>query len=249
LDEKGSGMNIRSDSDAILECEDQAGYCVVPDVIGPEHADAARQALAALECRRPGETICSTRNVVTKHTMLRDLVRHPGVLELRQRLLGADMVCSSCTAITLLPGHDGMAWHVDYPYWSIQPPYPTWDLAAYALWMLDDFTIDNGATGIIPNSHRRAFPPQFARDHWPADAAVAVGRKGSVLLAKGPYWHTARPNPTAVPRSAVMVSYLRAFCIPHTDMQRQLRKLHDPSASERTLFGMEQFVPRNEDRP
>lgn len=161
-------MNIRSDSDAILECEDQAGYCVV---------------------------------------------------------------------------------HVDYPYWSIRPPYPTWDLAAYALWMLDDFTIDNGATGIIPNSHRRAFPPQFARDHWPADAVVAVGRKGSVLLAKGPYWHTARPNPTAVSRSAVMVSYLRAFCIPHTDMQRQLRNLHDPSASERTLFGMEQFVPRNEDGP
>ena len=46
-----------------------------------------------------------------------------------------------------------------------------------------------------------------------------------------------------------MVSYLRAVCIPHTDMQRQLRKLDDPSASERTLFGMEQFVPRNEDRP
>jgi hypothetical protein len=46
-----------------------------------------------------------------------------------------------------------------------------------------------------------------------------------------------------------MVSYLRAFCIPHTDMQRQLRKLHDPSASERTLFGTEQFVPRNEGGP
>lgn len=239
-------MIVPFDTEAILKHEDDAGYCVVPGVIAPNAADAAREALASVECRSAGETVCSTRNAMTKHTIFRDLVRHPVVLELRQRLLGADMVCSSCTAITLLPGHAGMAWHVDYPYWSIEAPYPTWDVAAYALWMLDDFTEENGATGIIPGSHRRPFPPQFDSDHWPADATMATGRKGSVLLAKGPYWHTARPNRSSAPRSGVMISYLRAFCIPHTDMRQQFGHLHEPSASERTLFGMGQFAPRQD---
>ena len=129
-----------------------------------------------------------------QHTMLRDLVRHPGVLELRQRLLGADMVCSSCTAITLLPGHDGMAWHVDYPYWSIQPPYPTWDLAAYALWMLDDFTIDNGATGIIPIRTVAPFPRNSPAITGPPTRSWPSDKKAAFCWPKDPIG--IRPGPT-----------------------------------------------------
>lgn len=237
-------MIARHDAAAILQAEDRHGFHVVPDVIQPALADAARAASASLESRTDGAKICTTTNPLALRQAFRELVTHPAVLDLRSRLLGADMICSSCTAITLRPGHDGLDWQVDYPYWSLQPPYPTWDLAAYALWMLDDFTEDNGATGIIRGSHRFGRPPDLRRDQWPVEAVVATGRRGSVLLAKGPSWHTARPNRSAAPRSAFMVSYLRAFCIPHTDLRGLCDSLSDPSSPERQLYGAEQFVSR-----
>jgi ectoine hydroxylase-related dioxygenase (phytanoyl-CoA dioxygenase family) len=134
---------------------------------------------------------------------------------------------------------------VDYPYWALRPPYPTWNLAAHALWMLDDFTEDNGAIGIIPRSHRRDYPPDINPGEWPSDAVIATGAKGSVILAHGAYWHTARPNTSASTRSAVVVSYLRAFCMPHTDMRRQLAQLANPTADEQRLFRAEHFVSRS----
>jgi ectoine hydroxylase-related dioxygenase (phytanoyl-CoA dioxygenase family) len=109
--------------------------------------------------------------------------------------------------------------------------------------MLDDFTAENGATGIIPGSHRFGRPPDLQPEDWPAATVIASGKKGSALLAKGPFWHTARPNGSAMPRSAVMVCYLRAFCIPYTDMQSVRDRLPEASAAEQRLYGAEQFIP------
>jgi len=59
-------------------------------------------------------------------------------------------------------------WHADCPYWALEPPWPTGRLTGQTIWMLDDFTEENGATGIVPGSHRRLQGPEtrWSRRRW-----------------------------------------------------------------------------------
>ena len=62
------------------------------------------------------------------------------------------------------------------------------------MWMLTDFTADNGATRVVPGSHLAGRPPTPNRE-YPHEMPV-VGRKGSVLIWHGALWHRNGPNTT-----------------------------------------------------
>ena len=73
-----------------------------------------------------------------------------------------------------------------------------------ALWALDDFTADNGATRIVPGSHlRRAGKPEAA------EAVPAEMPAGSVLLFSGRLYHGAGANTTGRPRLGVVIDYVQ----------------------------------------
>jgi hypothetical protein len=81
--------------------------------------------------------------------------------------------------------------------------------ALTAIWMLDDFTAENGATRVVPGTHHagRAVPRPLAQpDRRHPDEVVVTGRAGDVLVFDGHLWHSARRNTTTGPRrSAQMV--------------------------------------------
>lgn|GEM_PF-3846483 len=184
--------------------------------------------------------------LATKDPIFRELLCHPLIVSLWHRYLGEDMICSSWSGITLHPNHASVSWHVDYPYWSIKAPYPTWNLSAQVIWMLDDFTEENGATGAIPGSHRYQMPPSYGKNEFPLEARILTGKRGSAIVANCAYWHTARPNLTQKSRSALVGTYIRSFCIPCTDLRWQLDKLDNPTDLERQLLGGNQFCPKGE---
>lgn len=234
--------------DDIIKEIDDLGYYIISNLITPEKADLARQALISIEEKdseiEPSSTIQNVPFLATKHHIFRELVCHPLIVSLWRRYLGEDMICSSWSGITLHPNHDSVSWHVDYPYWSIKAPYPVWNLAGQIIWMLDDFTEENGATGAIPGSHRYLMPPSYGKNEFPPEARILTGKKGSAIVANCAYWHTARPNLTKNPRSALVATYIRSFCIPCTDMRWQLDKLKNPTDLERQLLGGNRFIPR-----
>jgi ectoine hydroxylase-related dioxygenase (phytanoyl-CoA dioxygenase family) len=77
-----------------------------------------------------------------------------------------------------------------------------------ALWMLDDFTPENGSTRVIPGSHRIARP--LARDFAQPLARhpnerIICGYAGSVLMFNGYLWHSGRRNDSNGLRRAVQM--------------------------------------------
>ncbi len=251
-------MKTISDSetciDSIIKEIDDKGYYIIPNVISPEKADLARQALTGILEQedtnvQSDPTVQNVRFLATKHQIFRELMCHPLIVSLWRRYLGEDMVCSSWSGITLHPGHASLAWHVDYPYWSIKAPYPVWNLGGQIIWMLDDFTEENGATGAIPGSHRYNIPPSYGANEWPPDACILTGKKGSAIVAHGAYWHTVRPNVAQRPRSALVGTYIRSFCIPCTDMRWQIDKLENLTELERQLLGGDRFIPKGDNLP
>ena len=143
------------DIDSIIAEVDDRGFCVVPNVISIEKADTARSALDALLADEITDQARQARTqrvgqIAVKHPIFLELMCDPFVLAVWQRMLGDDIMCSSWSANTVYPGHEQIGWHSDYPYWSLKPPWPAGNLAGQTVWMLDDYTVENGATAAIP---------------------------------------------------------------------------------------------------
>lgn len=242
----------RPSVDAILHALDDVGYIVVPDVLTPVEADAARDALNTLlaaEATDQTRTNCHQRvfQIAVKNKIFLDLMAHPLVVEVWKKYLGEDVICSTWSGNTLFPGLTAYDWHADYPYWAITPPWPAGNFTGQTIWLLDDFTDENGGTGVIPGSHRKLHPPDPAtRRVNRNDAKIVEARKGSVVFLHGALWHSSRPNRANAPRSALLGMYLRPFCVPMENMRAQLDKIAAAgpvSDIARQLLGANQRQP------
>ena len=86
----------------------------------------------------------------------------------------------------------------------------TAEIMANAMWALDDFTVENGATRLIPGSHR------WPRDRvpLPGEALSAVAPAGSVVLWLGGVLHGGGANVSEGVRRGVVMSYRLAWLAP-----------------------------------
>jgi ectoine hydroxylase-related dioxygenase (phytanoyl-CoA dioxygenase family) len=81
-----------------------------------------------------------------------------------------------------------------------------------SIWMLDDFTTDNGATRIIPGSHRWGRLPQddMADPRQPhPDEILLLGSAGTAVVFNSHLWHGGTQNRTDRPRRALHSAYVR----------------------------------------
>lgn len=99
-------------------------------------------------------------------------------------------------------GQQGL--HADWPPRGFSDPF----YVVTALWMLDEFTAENGATRVVPGSHKLTRAPPKSLTQPLArhrDEVIITGPAGSVLLLNGHLWHSGRRNETAGARRAVQM--------------------------------------------
>ncbi len=103
--------------------------------------------------------------------------------------------------------------------------------------MVDEFTLENGATHILSGSHKDpALPPEtFFFRH----AERITGAKGSIVFFDSGLWHAAGKNVSALPRTALTMSLSRPFLKPQMDYARYLGDKYGEGLSEelRQLLG------------
>lgn len=132
------------------------------------------------------------------------LVDHPAVLALVEAILGPDLVLGSFNARIVRPGDPDQGLHADVPTVHrrlVGPP-----IMLQAVWMLDAFTAENGATRLVPGSHRAATsapPPGLAVPH----VIAPTGPAGSVLVFDGQCWHGGGANHSDALRRAAFAHY------------------------------------------
>jgi ectoine hydroxylase-related dioxygenase (phytanoyl-CoA dioxygenase family) len=86
--------------------------------------------------------------------------------------------------------------------------------------MLDDFTLENGATYLLTGSHLKNDKPDSEDFYLNADRATA--RAGSILLFDSLLWHSAGINKTANARRALTLAFTRPFQKQQLDYPRLL---------------------------
>jgi ectoine hydroxylase-related dioxygenase (phytanoyl-CoA dioxygenase family) len=148
-------------------------------------------------------------NLVDKGEVFRALVARPRLLEYVRHVLGPDIKLSSLNARSVYPhGAGAQPLHADMGAVADDRGY--W--VCNTVWMLDDFTADNGALRVVPGSHRwRRLPQQELADplaDHPGQVLI-TGRAGAVAVLNAHVWHAGTANRTGRPRTAVHAFYCR----------------------------------------
>jgi chlorinating enzyme len=127
------------------------GYYAPIRVLSPDQAVHYRDRLEAVERELGG----SLRGVyrVKPHllfTWLAELVRHPGVLDAVEDVLGPDLLCWNSSFFTKEADSPGyVSWHQDATYWGLSEPDVVTAWVAFT-----ESTPRNGNMQVIPGSHR-----------------------------------------------------------------------------------------------
>jgi len=209
---------------------DDQGFVVLEDCMGGDLLRELRQRIHevfALEGERSGhefKTEAHARrlaNLVDKGEVFGRAIILPQVVACVRHVLGRQMKLSSLNARSADPnGGMSQPLHVDMA--AIPDERGYW--VCNAVWMLDDFTSENGATRVIPGSHRWGRRPQDVLEdlHAPHPQEVLVlGRAGSIAVMNAHAWHGGTANRTAAPRLAMHAFYCRRDK-PQQQYQKQL---------------------------
>jgi ectoine hydroxylase-related dioxygenase (phytanoyl-CoA dioxygenase family) len=109
--------------------------------------------------------------------------------------------------------------------------------------MLDDFTLDNGATYLFAGSHLKKDKPNDEEFFSQADRAV--GKSGSIVLWDSNIWHAAGVNRTDLPRRSLSLIYSKPFMKQQFDYPRSVGYENADSFSDkfRQIVGYNARVP------
>jgi ectoine hydroxylase-related dioxygenase (phytanoyl-CoA dioxygenase family) len=194
---------------------DEEGYLVLPGLMTPELLGALRRrieelfaeegALAGSEFKQEPEAR-RLANLVNKGDIFEDVILTPRVLECMAHILEPRFKLSSLNARSTDPhSASGQPLHADSGAIADDAGY----FVANSVWLLDDFTSENGATRFVAGSHRwrRVPEPNFYEAH--PDEQLVLGKAGDVVVMNAHMWHGGTANRTAAPRRAMHVYYTR----------------------------------------
>jgi ectoine hydroxylase-related dioxygenase (phytanoyl-CoA dioxygenase family) len=88
-------------------------------------------------------------------------------------------------------------------------PKPHVPIVCNTMWALTDFTAENGATRILPGTHKADRDPQFGEE-YPGAVAAEMAR-GSILVFNGSVWHGGGANRTGTRRVGIAMNYCAGY--------------------------------------
>lgn len=193
---------------------EENGYLALPDFLPRdqiERLNARVEELFAAEGDRAGSEFKQepgTRrlsNLVNKGEIFERIIETPKILDCMEAVLGPDFKISSLNVRSANPrGNCGQPLHADSGAVADERGY--W--VCNSVWMLDDFTEQNGALRIVPGSHRwQRLPEPGARVE---SEQLLTGKAGTVVVMNAHMWHGGTDNRTDRPRRAMHVYYTRS---------------------------------------
>ena len=160
-------------------------------------------------------------NLVNKGDVFRRVVVEPRLLRLMELVLGSEFKLSSLNARSAEP-HNGLRQPLHADMGAIPDEHGYW--VCNSVWLLDDFTYENGPLRVVPGSHRwRRLPQDELSDLTIAhpDEQVVTAPAGSLIVMNAHLWHGGMENRTAFPRRALHAFYTRSDK-PQQQYQKQL---------------------------
>ncbi|TMM57306.1 phytanoyl-CoA dioxygenase family protein [Maribacter algarum] len=203
----------------------------IDELIALEGENAGSELFDSKYIRHPKEVGADRlANLVNKGSIFDIFYTQPKVLAAIEAVLGNQFKLSSLNYRAAKPGLGLQNLHVDYGNTVPNGGYKVCN----TIWLLDDFTKNNGATRIVPGTHKAKQLPQDAiRD--PSlphpDEILIQASAGSVFVFNSHVWHGGTTNKTDKYRRSIH-SY---FCT--SDQPQQLDQKQYISSETRNRIG------------
>lgn len=200
------------------------GYCLLKGVI--PHDKVGQISLDIDGARSAGMEAYEKLDwsAVTHMQSLAPYFAEPRLLEIARTAFNHAKVRISQTEFKSVPPRSNPpAWrnfHTDWPHdltdrsycGLVNQPFPDVVMSLTSIWMLSDFTPENGATWVVPRTHRDPRNPRGQDDGIDGLGPIpheeqVCGDAGDVLLIDSRVWHSVGPNQTDEIRSCVVARY------------------------------------------
>lgn len=196
---------------------DEQGYLPLPNALSSAQVAAFRQRLQEITSaegqgagaefqQEPGTHRLS--NLIDKDPMFEICFTHPRVLAGISHVLQADFKLSSLNSRAALPGQGLQALHADWDSGADPSDFQVCN----SIWLLVDFTSDNGATRIVPGTHKSGNSPgevlEDPRANHP-DEILLTAAAGTVVIFNSHLWHGGTVNRSDSPRYALHSYFTR----------------------------------------
>jgi len=235
-----------ADLRAHLKRMEEDGYTIVEDAIEADLVEALRDDLERLERELAvvpaqndfeGRSTVRIYNLLVQGALYERIPVHEDVLPIVEKVLDPGCLVSSLSSISIGPGETAQPIHADDQLIPLPKPHPP--TVCNTMWALTDFTESNGATRLVPGSHRRDRSPDYGR---PYDTIPAEMRHGSVLIWHGSLWHGGGANTTDRTRVGIAMNYCAGYIRQQENQQLgipvELAKRFSPRLRELVGFGV-----------
>ncbi|MDG1438519.1 MAG: phytanoyl-CoA dioxygenase family protein [Emcibacteraceae bacterium] len=196
----------------ILHALNEDGGVIITNLVGDDVADKVSRELRSVY----DEQGTKFQDDFNGYTTLRiyavpgvsraslELLAHPCVMDVVGAILHPyceNFQVGTSTSIEIHPGEKNQELHRDGDVYPILIPGIEYQVSA--MWALDDFTEENGATRVVPGSHDMRSIDNVSED----DVVQAVMPKGSVLFYMGSTIHGGGANKSKLSRSGMISTY------------------------------------------
>ncbi len=198
---------------------DERGYTYFHDILSLEQLAVIRDRFDQIESDEGEEAgdeffevkeagIGRLSNLVDKGDEFAPCYTHPKILAAMSYIMKDEIHFDSLNGRNCPPGEGLQALHCD----AMGTPDDRGFRVCQSLWILDDFTPQNGATRIVPGSHKLGMRPSEVledprADHPEQDLILAPA--GTVVIFNGHAWHGGTQNRSQGQRRVLHGCYVR----------------------------------------
>ena len=211
------------------------GYVILPDILEASFVAQVKRELAqaiAADSGRYGPRAERDYGMVMLCALhggsFLDLFENDDLLAPFNAVLGDESIVYAYTSSSMPPGgvnYSGRV-HVDSP--RLIQGYVT-NMGVTIL--LDDFTVDNGATWFLPGSHTRSDAP--TEDEFYGQARRVIAPAGSAFFFNARLWHAGGVNTTPAWRHALTINVCRGYMKQRIDIPRAMAGMDLTAVSDK----------------
>ena len=199
---------------------DKNGYCIFKNVFSKNDVEKYKEVIYQIAAKEKkssaayfygfNNSLQRVYNLINKTKEFDYLVNNPLITSIMDDLFDRDTlhqkyVMASWHGNIINPGGAAQVVHVDS---AVPEPLPEWIIRANVNYIVEDYTIENGATRCLPGSHlfqKKPNPKEI--DKYKDKFIDLVAPAGSVVIWHGHLWHCSGQNQSDKPRVALLGCY------------------------------------------
>jgi ectoine hydroxylase-related dioxygenase (phytanoyl-CoA dioxygenase family) len=240
--------------DNFIELNKQ-GYTIIRNLVDENWLNTLREAIDKAFVEHRTTQLNNNNDIKTDGVALHALLSNPIFISFLENLQNkgffnflsesffkSNCIINSFSALDNLPNQPNFSAmvHRDLRFYSGDFP-----IMLNCLLMVDDFTIENGGTYLLPYSHLEERKP--SDEEFFQKAIQAVGQKGDMIIFNANVWHSSAPNITQDHRRAIPITVSRSFMKQLLDYPRAIGYDKINKLSKKLWCTINLFFSKNND--